>query len=106
MEKMGVTVSLTSGYQPQSNGQVEDEPGAGEVHEESLPGPARGVGPDSFLGQNIPRIHYVTPPLGVLPSSVSWVISQPCRHGLRARPKPLRWMKVSGPQRKFGVMLT
>ena len=40
MEKLGATVSLTFGYQPQSNGQVETtNQKLGRVPKESTPGP-------------------------------------------------------------------
>ncbi|XP_020337667.1 uncharacterized protein LOC109890125 [Oncorhynchus kisutch] len=45
----------------------------------------RGSGPGSFPGRSMPRIHFVTPPLGCHPSSASRGTNRPWLHGPRAR---------------------
>ncbi|XP_045563772.1 uncharacterized protein [Salmo salar] len=81
MEKLGVTFSLTSGYRPQSNGQVE------RMNQEL--GRFFRRWPGSIPGWGTPRIYTATPPPGRPPSSVSWD-NHPWLHGPRARPTLLR----------------
>ena len=52
MECLGVSISLTSGFHPESNGQVESQSGCGQVSAVLLPGPAGGVGSVCALGRD------------------------------------------------------
>jgi hypothetical protein len=87
MEKLRVTVSLTSGYRPQSKGQMERRNQALGRFLRSHFRTGRESGLDSFHGRSTFRTCYITPPLGLPPSSVFWVFSRPWLHGPQARSK-------------------
>jgi hypothetical protein len=97
MERLGVSVSLTSDFHPESNVQVE------RVNQD--------VG--RFLRSNCQDrpgewaafMLWATPPLTLLPSSVYWGISQFWLLGIRVRPRLLRWTTGSGTRRKYNIYL-
>ena len=79
MERLGVSISLTSGFHLESNGQVE-KPGCGQV---SATG--RGSGRSSCPGPRWLRTSSATPPLTSPLSSVYWGTSRFWRLGIRVR---------------------
>ena len=95
MELLGVSISLTSGFHPKSNGQV------GRVNQDVGPiaRTARGSGRRSCPGPRWHRTHIATPPLTSLPSSAYWGTSRFWHLGIRVRPRFLRWTTGSGARR-------
>lgn len=77
MDKLGVSISLNSGYHPQANGQVEwanKEVDGSSWH--SVPR-TRENGPSFFTGPNMPKTLWGTQWLTWPPFSVFWGISPP-----------------------------
>jgi hypothetical protein len=106
MERLGVLISLTSGFHPESNGQVErvnqDVGGFLRSYCQDRPGEWAAFVPWAEMAQNSLR-HSATPPLTSPPSSVYWCISQFWLLGIRVRPWLLWWTTGSGTQRRHGT---
>lgn len=60
LEKLGATVSLTSGYHPQASGQVEMVNQEVGQFLKNFCTETRQIGPGSSPGPNIPKTHYDT----------------------------------------------
>lgn len=105
MELLGVSVSLTLGFHPESNGQVE------RVNQDvgrflwsncqDRPGEWAAFMPWAEIAQNS-LLHSST---NLSPSSAYWGTSRFCRLGIRARLRLLRWTTGLGVLRRHGTPL-